>query len=537
VSGNAAAAPSAGRALRRLYLTIFLRGRTATRQGKAGAPKSVAERLALTLLTYAVFGLVAFAGIGQPVLVLAALLHGFSFFSLAIFLMTSAGETLFNRDEPDILAHRPVDPAVVLKAKVLVMIQVSLWIVGALNLPGLWLGTLAPDGGWLFPLVHAASTAMLALFTVGVVVLSYELCLRWIGRDRLESLLTSVQVVFSILVVLAAQFGPRVIGRDAAHAMSDVPAWGFLLPPVWFAGLDDALAGSGAPRSWLVGGAAVLVTALVLWLALVRLAGTYKAGLETAVAPAPASNAARVRRRGTPLVERAPLRWWVGSPVARAAFGLTLAYLVRDRETRLRVYPGVVPLVIIPILILMDNREGGSFGAYGLAFAGMYVGLIPMLALDTIRQSSQAPAAAIFRAAPLPGPGPACLGARRAVILVFGAPVLVALVAACLFLDADPRHVLLVLPGLLAAPILTLFPCLNGHALPFSRPIDDAGHLARSLVLIGIVVGSSVVAGVAILFWHRAAFGWFVVAEAAIVGLVRWLMGRAVSAARWAPAA
>jgi hypothetical protein len=529
-------APLSDRALRRLFLTLFVRGRTAVSRGKSAAPKSVGERLALVLLTYSAFGLVAIGGIGQPVLVLSAMLHGFTFFCLAVFLMTSAGETLFNPEEPDILMHRPVAPAQVLRAKVRVLIEVALWIAAALNLVGLWIGAFAPDGGWRFPVVHALSTALSALFTVGIVVLSYELCLRWIGRDRFESLLTTVQIVFSILVILASQFAPRVIGSDAARTIHEIPAWGLLLPPVWFAGFDDALAGSGALRSWIVAGLAAGATGLVLWLALGRLAGVYAAGSPTAVSASPVTKSGPRRRRLHGLAERPPLRWWVRGSVPRASFVLTLAYLFRDRETRLRVYPGVVPMVVIPVLILVDNREPSGFGTFGLAFAGMYVGLIPMLALDTLRHSSQAPAAAIFRAAPIAGPGPACLGARRAVTLLFGLPAALALLAGTWLFDADRSHLALLLPGLLAAPVLTLFPCLNGHAMPLSRPIDEGSHLARSLVLIGLFVAAAAGAAIAATAWRQGAFLPFLAIELVVALIASWVMGRAAMGARWAPA-
>ncbi|HEX7879697.1 MAG TPA: hypothetical protein VF720_09825 [Candidatus Eisenbacteria bacterium] len=528
--------PLADKALRRLFLTLFVRGRTAVARGKASTPKSVGERLFWVLLSYTAFGIVAFAGIGQPVLVLSAMLHGFSFFCLAIFLMTTAGETLFNREEPDILMHRPVEAGNVLRAKVRVMLEVAFWIAGALNLFGLLVGTFAPDSDWRFPFVHLVSTGLSALFTVGIVVLSYELCLRWIGRERLESLLTTVQVGFSILIVLASQFGPRVIGKTGAHTIREMPAWGLALPPVWFAGFDDALAGSGAIRSWAVAGLAVGAALLVLWLALGRLAGAYAAGLQTAVASSPARSSRPPRRWLHALVEHPPLRWWVGGSVPRAAFALTLAYLFRDRETRLRVYPGVVPMIVIPALTLLENMKSTGFGAFSLAFAGMYVGLIPMLALDTLRHSSQAPAAMLFRAAPLPGPAPFCLGARRAVTLLFGFPVLLALAAAIALLDSDPMHLLLLLPGLLLSPILTLFPCINGHAVPLSRPVDEGTQIARTIVLIALFAAAAMVAGVAALCWRREVFGGFLAVEAVIVLLGRWIMGRAIAQARWAPA-
>ena len=55
----AAAALSPARTLRRLFLTLFLRGRSSRGLQKDAAPKSVGSKLGLTLAFYALFGLFA----------------------------------------------------------------------------------------------------------------------------------------------------------------------------------------------------------------------------------------------------------------------------------------------------------------------------------------------------------------------------------------------------------------------------------------------------------------------------------------------
>src|SRR4029077_16946990 len=101
---------------------------------------------------------------------------------------SSAGEVLFNYEEPDILLHRPVTPRALLWAKIAVLLQISLYLSGAFNLVGLLVGVLSPHGSLWFPLVHATSTVLEAVFCAASIVLGYELCLRWLGRERLEGL-------------------------------------------------------------------------------------------------------------------------------------------------------------------------------------------------------------------------------------------------------------------------------------------------------------------------------------------------------------
>src|SRR5882672_3978622 len=156
--------PSQGQTLRRLFLTLFLRGRSSRGLRKESAPKSVGSKLALTLAFYALLGCMAFMFFRQPVFALSLYLHAMTLVFLGMFVAASAGEVLFNKEEADILMHRPIAPRALLWAKIGVLVEVSLWLAGAFNLVGLFVGVGSRDGGWLFPIAHLLSTAMQALF-------------------------------------------------------------------------------------------------------------------------------------------------------------------------------------------------------------------------------------------------------------------------------------------------------------------------------------------------------------------------------------
>jgi hypothetical protein len=50
-----------------------------------------------------------------------------------------------------------------------------------------------------------------ALFCTSCVVLVYQLCLRWFGRERLEGVMTAAQVLVSVGAVLCGQILPRLV--------------------------------------------------------------------------------------------------------------------------------------------------------------------------------------------------------------------------------------------------------------------------------------------------------------------------------------
>ena len=83
-----------------------------------------------------------------------------------------------------------------------------------------------------------------------------------------------------------------------------------------------------------------------------------------------------------------PLRWWLRDSVSRAAFLLTAAYLVRDRDMKLRVYPGLAPMLVMPILFLVQDHGRRRRRRVGGRFAGVFLGLVPVLGLTLVQYPS-----------------------------------------------------------------------------------------------------------------------------------------------------
>ena len=248
---------------------------------KETAPGSIGQKLFLTLCFYALFGCVALFFVGQPVFALSVYLHAMTFVFLGLFVASSAGEILFNDEEADILLHRPVSPQAFLRAKVSVLVKVSLWLAFAFNLAGFFAGLSASDGDWRFPVAHVVSTCLEALFCTGFVVMIYQLCLRWFGRERLDGLMTGAQVLVSVAAVLSGQILPRFVLSGQHIVNFNARSWWIaLLPPAWFAGIDDALAGSMAAGSWQLAAMAVVATTIVVFLAFGKLAHDYATGLQ-----------------------------------------------------------------------------------------------------------------------------------------------------------------------------------------------------------------------------------------------------------------
>ncbi|HYG21321.1 MAG TPA: hypothetical protein VEH04_00970 [Verrucomicrobiae bacterium] len=523
------------RLLRRLFLTLFLRGRSSRGLDKDRAPTSVGRKLWLTIGLYALLGCLAFGFLGQKTFAVAVYLHGMTFVFLGMFVAASAGEVLFNREEPDILLHRPIASRDLLWAKMGVLVEVSLWLAAAFNLVGFFVGAGSIDGGPLFILVHLFSSVLQALLCTGTVVLVYQLCLRWFGRERLDGLMTLAQMLVAIAAVGGGQMVPRILSRhNLVFDFGPDNWWLGVLPPAWFAGMDDAIAGSGAGGSWLLAGIGIVVTGTVLALAVGKLARTYEVGLQTLSESAVKRPGTRKHRRFTDrLVNSVPLSWWLREPAARASFLLTTAYLLRDRETKLRVYPGLAPMLVLPVIFLMNDSRQGDGREWALAFTSGYIGIVPLLGLNLVQYSQQWQAADLFRCSPLAGPAPLCKGARAAVLVLLTLPMLALFAVIIGALRGFDSGLALTLPGLILVPLYSLVPCLGGQAVPFSRPSEEGKSAGRGLRMISASFVAIAMSALTIMAWKLDWFGWLLAGEVLVGGGIYWIMHRAIGRTRW----
>jgi len=531
-------APPQARTLRKLFLTIYLRGRSSRGLKLKTAPKSVGRKLALALGAYTLFGLftLQFVVNHQPLFALAIYAHSMTFIFLGMFVSSSAGEVLFNKDEADILMHRPITTKDLLWSKIRVMIQISLWLAGALNLIAFVVGVYTVDGTILFPFIHIISTVLEALFCTGCVVLTYQLCLRWFGRERLDSLMTMTQVVVAVAMVMAGQLLPRMMFQMSKSGLLQFNArhwWLGLLPPAWFAGLDDTVAARVNGGSWLLAGIGLLATALVVWLAFVKLAESYGTGLQSIgeMVSRPKTRSGSQRRWTEMMTSVPPVKWF--SPISRAGFLLTTAYLFRDRDVKLRVFPGIAPMLIMPfIFVFQDTRVMEGFG---VAFSSGFLAMVPLLTLDLLQYSQQWQASDIFRAAPMAGPAELCSGARRAVLWVLGVPSLILVGFIVWVVHHHVADLVLFLPGIMLMPVMSLVPAALGRGVPLSLPneeIKSAGRAMKMMVVMFVAMGVSGAAAAAYKFGY---FWWMILGETVILLPVYFGLVAFVSRRRWKP--
>jgi hypothetical protein len=265
------------------------------------------------------------------------------------------------------------------------------------------------------------------------------------------------------------------------------------------------------------------------------LARYYEAGLQSLGETSALRPSQKVRRRWIDaLVNAPPLRWWLRNPVSRASFLLTVAYLMRDRDVKLRVYPGVAQMLAMPVIFLVRDPTVDGAGGFGAAFGAIYLGLIPLMALNLLQYSQQWQASDLFRAAPIAGPAQLCHGARRAVLCFLTFPLLLVFTLVAWWMTGGEKsQLLLFLPGIIALPVYALVPSLGGGGVPLSLPIEEAKGAKRGLTMIVVMLVSAPLAGVAIWAKHGGWLQWFLTSEALLAITIYAGMRVGLARVRW----
>lgn len=522
------------RVLRQLYLTLFLRGHSARDLNLQKAPKSTGRKLAGTLMLYALVGGGAIFLLRQPIFYLSLYLHATTFTIVALFVGVSAGSQLFNPQEADILLHRPIRPQILLRAKVRTLVSVSLWLAMALNSLTMVAMIFLKDKGLGFFLIHSLTLFMEAILCTGTVVLAYQVCLRWMGRERIDNWMAFAQTMMTLVMVGASQLMPQFIARAQAsvHAEPKISWWLVFVPPAWFAGLDDLVIRGPNLLSSVLASLAVVGTASIAWIAFEHLARTHHANLQM-LSEIP-------NQQVTSNGERWLSRWlqakWVKrllpDRIARASFQLTIVYLLRDRETKMQVFPSLSPSIILPVLWLFSPPSADGFDV-PIAMCGAFVATIPAMVLSTLQYSRSWQAAEIFRIAPLNGPSRIMAGARQAVLWTFVVPLMLIMLLLVIIKRWQLSDGALLIPGFLMVPIYLHIPFLSGRCVPFSMPPEESKSTRQGLVLTSMYLLSLPVSLSAAFARYSGYYGEFLLAEALVCVIALSWMRRYLGQLRW----
>jgi hypothetical protein len=197
-------------------------------------------------------------------------------------------------------------------------------------------------------------------------------------------------------------------------------------------------------------------------------------------------------RRGASALD-ALLRLWMRDPVERAAYRLATAYMWRDREMMMRLWPGLAALILLPLVTLLERRP--NVQGFVL-FASFMLGSTPAIAGGVLETSSHYAAAEIFRIAPLADTAPLLHGVRKAVLAGMLLPAsLVMLGISLVATRGNWGAIAGLVPALLLVPASSLLPGVVGQYVPLAQQSRRGMQETRAFALyFPLFVGIPVIA-------------------------------------------
>jgi hypothetical protein len=433
--------------------------------GRLGRPRGLIFVLVMYAVLGLLLGLLAFSH--TDVFTFSLVVCAYTFLVAGMAMVGESSALLFDPAENDILGHRPIHPRTLLLAKSVGMVALALAMGLAINLLPMFFGLVVRGARWWFPIAHLVTLVLLVLFSTAVVVFAYALLARLVSRRAFDTIASWSQVMVTAVLIASYQIVPRLMDRMQGFRIDAANPVLLFLPPAWFASLTQLMLGADAgPRTLGMAAAALLTTPLIGWAALRHLAGDYTRQLaalsETPVAaPAPAA----VRTRGVKI--DALLGPWLRDPVERASFRLAMAYLTRDRDVRMRVYPTLALFVVFPAIAIIDRSQGMRFG---VLLSVYFAATVPTSVMMTLKSSPHFAAADLFRYAPIAGTASIFHGIRKASLVLITMPALLVSGVMLWFGLPDHHTMLSAVPALMAFPTLSLTAGLSGDYMPLSLP-------------------------------------------------------------------
>jgi hypothetical protein len=511
--------------LLKCYWRMSMRGGVARAMGRGGKPRGLIFVLALYLFVGFTTSMIAFAHI--DLFTFTIIIHSITFFVVGMAITSESGDILFNTNESDVLVHRPIHPRTLLLAKTLNLIAFTLILATALNLFPTFFGLAISGARPWFPAIHLLSMIVLCVFCAAAVVCVYGIIIKFLDREKFDNFASWSQVAMSILCIGGYQVVPRLLQRFEGLTLKPYAQYLFPLPAAWFAGFDSALAGD-FPFGALLALTGLALTAALAYIAIGKLSASYGEGLAKIAETSPrAPRHERVRKSRE--LRNPLLRWWLRDPIELRTFRLAAAYMRRDRDIKLRLYPSLTIFLVMPLISLLDKNRNG-FSVFVPLFTVWMLGVMPYQALQTLQMSQHYLAADIFAIAPLTSAAPVFHGVRKATIFYLLLPSLgVAGLLIGYLAPGGAQGLFLALPGIIVIPVMTLLPGLIEDYLPLARPAvrgdqstKNIGVMFMSMIAMTIVLGAAYIASALGVLWYMIAF------EFVVVALVYYLMNQVI---------
>ena len=410
----------------------------------------------------------------------------FSFF-LAMFLITDFSDILIDPKDNYIILPKPINSPTFIVGRLLHILIHLTKIVIPLSSPAMI--AIFISRGVLGEIGFIFCILFLTLLTFALVNASYLLIIRVFSPAKLNSVITSMQIFFSIILYASSQLLPRFLDQSEMENMVLYPSvFLWLVPVYWFAKAWVFIHTFQLRFDLILGFLLSMIVPLVgLWMVVRYLAPAFFRKISL-IQPEVLHEKQLTSKSGSAQLSGLGLmmsRLWTKAGLERASFAFVWKMTGRARDYKMKVYPGVGYMVVIILLFVFRSWDQLVLASTSDEFVDN--GRLTFLVLSVIYISSfifmggllQLPFTENFRAAwvyfasPIIHPGEIIRGSIKVCLAKFFLPIIIIVTILGLFLFGPT-----ILPNLLFGfsnvfLMCTILGWIAMDRLPFSISIKN----------------------------------------------------------------
>jgi len=457
------------------------------------------NKMLRSLWMYAFFSLMPgiIAALPVPIFSKVTIIMGISMFLIMSTMISDFSSVLLDIRDKNILLAFPVNSKTLSAAKAVhIAIYLSL-ITLSLNL--LPLAAMTYSEGIGMALLLVVMLVFMVMMVIFLTSLLYVLILKNFDGEKLKDLISSIQIMLTIVMTLGYQVVARMF-EFTEVSMSFTPKWWtILLPPTWFAAPFALFSGESYGMYFVLALLGLLVPVICLYLHFKVITPIFEESLvKLNTSDKNASRAYFSRNKRAAMWSALLCR----SKKEKAAFKFGYSVLSTERDLKQRIYPSLAMSIVFPFIMAASFvRSNDTFAQALMAFRTsnqflwvyFSVMILPSLFLF-VSHSKYYKGAWIYGSLPIEDPYALVSGTFKSAILKYGVPpflVTAILMTAFAGLRVIPHMLIAFLNAVFMVLILTK---INGISLPFSKDFQVAqdGHMKGTflgMVVTGILSG------------------------------------------------
>lgn len=350
-----------------------------------------------SLWIYILYGLILipFLFFGGHSFIQMSLIFGVLFFILITTMIADFSSVMLDINDRHILHTKPVGNRTISAAKSIHMVIYLFLIITALT--AIPIVFMLINRGVLFVLLFIAKLTAMMVFLIVFTSMIYFLILRFFDGERLKDVVNYVQIILSVSIFVGFQVLVRIFDFSSFEFLYDFSWWHIMVPPFWFAAPFELLLAGNSSLPMVILSLMSVVLPIISLIIYIKMMPAFERYLE--------------KMKEVSFGKGKRFRWaeefWpkllCRTKEERVSFRFSSIMISRERDFRLKVYPGIGIAIFLPFLILFNDYPSGSFEELRNSnyYMSIYLcGLVLSTSIQMLKYSNSYKGAWVFTISP-----------------------------------------------------------------------------------------------------------------------------------------